>query len=222
MPEIRFMPIVFNVPSQDLGFTEMIAERAVARTLADVRHGRADVKARFDHLTWKTLARTNNGTLTLTVVPGKGVRAAVDINMNTSYGRDALAAFTRGDVTGGSFVFRTITDEWWMENGTPMRRVDDMHFKEVSLVSEPAYLQTESAGFTTAHGSAARHDRAVVADVARRVRKFAAEYPDRDLRFTCTYREDGEPKLELRSYARRGAYSPSLAMRRRQALVASR
>jgi hypothetical protein len=30
---------VFNVPSLDLGFTEMVAERAVALTLDDVAHG---------------------------------------------------------------------------------------------------------------------------------------------------------------------------------------
>src|SRR5439155_19365236 len=130
-----------------------------------------------------------------------------------SYGRDALAAWSRGDVTGGSFVFRTVFDEWWMKNGMPMRRIEDMHFSEVSLVSQPAYPQTESASVATAQDDAARHDRAVAADVARRVRKLAAEYPDRNLRFTCTYR-DGEPKLSLRSYGRRGTY-PSVSMRRR-------
>ena len=106
MPEIHFMPIVFNVPSLDLGFTEMVAERAVARTLDDVAHGRADVKARWDHQTAKTLARTENGTLTLTVVPDKGVCAVIDVNVATSYGRDALAAWSRGDVTGGRLCFR--------------------------------------------------------------------------------------------------------------------
>jgi phage head maturation protease len=39
--------------------------------------------------------------LTLTVVPDEGVRVVIDVNVATSYGRDALAAWSRGDVTGG-------------------------------------------------------------------------------------------------------------------------
>jgi uncharacterized protein len=215
VPEIKFWPIRFDVPSQDLGgFIETVSEHAVARTLDDVAHGRSDVKARWDHQTALTLGRTENGTLALSVVPRKGVRAAIDVNMATSFGRDALAAWTRGDITGGSFGFRILADEWTMQDGIPRRRIDDMIFSEVSLVSEPAYRQTEeSASATASHPDAMRHDRAVAADVARRVFALASKFPALDIKFSCTYQGDG-PHLALRSAGRRRVY-PTVAMRLR-------
>jgi phage head maturation protease len=41
-----------------------------------------------------------------------------------------------------SFAFRTLTDEWRMEDGIVIREILDMTIREVSIVSFPAYPQT--------------------------------------------------------------------------------
>jgi HK97 family phage prohead protease len=135
--KIRGYAVVFNVLSQDLGwFREIILPEAVDRTLEEA----LDVRALVDHDTGKVIGRTRAGTLELRK-DKKGLRVSID-PADTTAGRDVLESVKRGDISGMSFAFRTLTDNWRMEDGETIRDVLDMTISEVSIVSFPAYTQT--------------------------------------------------------------------------------
>jgi HK97 family phage prohead protease len=137
---IRGYAIVFGVKSVDLGgFREIIRPSAVDRTL---REG-LDVRAYFNHDTDKVLGRTSAGTLRLQK-DGHGLRAEIS-PPNTAMAKDLMVSIKRGDISGMSFRFRALDDEWHLEDGMPIREVADMVIGEVSVVSEPAYPDTEVA-----------------------------------------------------------------------------
>lgn len=129
--------IVFNKKSVDLGgFREIILPEAVDRTLSEA----LDVRALVDHDSSQIIGRTRAGTLRLHA-DGHGL--GVDIRVGSqSYARNILESVERGDVSGMSFAFRTLTDDWRMEDGEVIREVIDMRIREVSVVSFPAYEQT--------------------------------------------------------------------------------
>lgn len=141
-PVIRGYAIVYNRLSELLGFfREQIAPEAMTRTLAEG----LDLRALVDHDTAKPLGRLKAGSLRVET-DTHGLRVEID-PPNTTYGHDIVESIRRGDVTGMSFAFRTMPDgDRWDESATPpIRTVVDMQVREVSVVTFPAYPQTEVA-----------------------------------------------------------------------------
>lgn len=131
--------IVFNSLSENLGgFKEIIAPDAVDRALNEG----ADVRALVDHDSGKVIGRTRAGTLTLRK-DARGLRVQIEPDPEISYARDLLRAVARGDISGMSFGFRVLEDEWDYDGKLPVRTVTDMAISEVSVVAFPAYSATD-------------------------------------------------------------------------------
>lgn len=132
--------ITFNVKSLDLGgFREIIKPSAVDRTL---REG-LDVRSYINHDPNRIIGRSSAGTLSMRKEQ-RGLRVEIT-PPDTSYAKDLIKSIRRGDISGMSFRFRALTDDWRMENGEAIREVSDMTIGEIGPVTEPAYVQTEVA-----------------------------------------------------------------------------
>lgn len=130
----------FRTLSQNLGgFVETIAPGTFAKTLKE-----ADVRALFNHDPNQLLGRNRAGTLRMEE-DETGLRYEIDLP-DTTLGRDVATLLERGDITGSSFGFRTIEDEWSeTESGFPLRTLKSVALRDVSPVVYPAYVDTESA-----------------------------------------------------------------------------
>jgi HK97 family phage prohead protease len=139
-PVIRGYAIVYNRLSELLGFfKEQIAPEAVTRTLMEG----VDLRALIDHDSRAVLGRLKAGTLRVET-DGHGLHVEID-PPNTTAGHDIVTSIRRGDVQGMSFAFQTLTDTWDQTVDPPIRTVTDMRVREVSIVTFPAYPQTEVA-----------------------------------------------------------------------------
>lgn len=124
----------------DIGswFSETVARGAFADSIRT-----ADVRAYFDHDRGRILGRSSAGTLRLEE-DAKGLKVEIDLP-DTSDGRDVATLIERGDVSGMSFGFRVLREEW-DETVEPAKRVIlEVELREVSIVSEPAYEGTTIA-----------------------------------------------------------------------------
>ena len=140
-PHLKGYALVFNQLSLDLGgFRELIRPSAVDRALEDA----ADVRALIDHDPGRILGRTRAGTLTLRK-DQTGLAVDIRPDPSISYAGDIVKAIDRGDVSGMSFSFVTLKDDWRREAGEAIREVTDMQIREISIVTFPAYPQTSVA-----------------------------------------------------------------------------
>ena len=135
---------VFNSPSEDIGFIEIIEPGAFRDAIPT-----SDIRALFNHDPNLILARTASGTLKVSE-DAKGLRYEFEIP-ETTFGNDFRIMLQRGDVSQSSFSF-TVKEQAWetkkMENGDTQytRRVKKVErLYDVSPVTYPAYPDTEVA-----------------------------------------------------------------------------
>lgn len=132
--QLRGLAIVFNKPSVDMGFIEYIRPAAADRLMSE----RPDLRGLWNHDSSITLARYSAGTMRYEKTT-RGVAVEYD---PPSWARGHVESVDRRDITGQSFGFYTLTDDWWLEDGYPHREITDMHVIETSVVSFPAYPDT--------------------------------------------------------------------------------
>lgn len=129
----------FNEPYKVCeGWIETITPGAFARYLAT----EGDVKALWNHNHDIVLGSRANGTLTLHE-DGEGLYGSIEINPKDSAAMDAYARIERGDVSGCSFGFDCLSDDFYDEDGTyrtVIREVSPLY--EVSPCTFPAYPTT--------------------------------------------------------------------------------
>jgi hypothetical protein len=71
---------------------------------------------------------------------------AVEIDLpDTQVGRDLRESMSRGDIDGMSFGFRVTKQDWDESGDTPLRTIREVELFEVSVVTFPAYADTEIA-----------------------------------------------------------------------------
>jgi phage prohead protease, HK97 family len=140
--------IVFDVESQVLcdGFGPFI-ETIDRGALDEATLRTFDIRCLLEHNPQRLLARYRQGTGSLQLtLDAHGLKYRFDAP-HTADGDAALELVKRGDLFGCSFAYLADeeTVQWGKKpDGTPTRRVMKItYMDDVSLVSKPAYLQTE-------------------------------------------------------------------------------
>ena len=126
---------VFNDPSVPLPFSERIAPGAFRKTLSET----PDVRLLINH-EGLPLARTKNGTLTLTE-DEVGLRFDAELP-DTTEARDLWTLVQRGDVDQMSFAFRVIRQKWNQDRTERTLTEVSLADGDVSVVTYPAYPTT--------------------------------------------------------------------------------
>ncbi len=137
--ELRFVGYAakFNSPSEDLGgFVETIEPGAFRKSL----RSRNDVKLLINHDMGRVVASTRGGTMKL-IEDEVGLRVEASL-APTSEGKDLAILLRRGDLSKMSFGFSVMKDSW--NNDMTQRTLKSVRLWEVSVVSMPAYSQTEA------------------------------------------------------------------------------
>jgi HK97 family phage prohead protease len=132
---LRGYAAVFNDASVPLPFIETIAPGAFRKTLSET----PDVRLLINH-SGLPLARTKNGTLTLTE-DDRGLYMDAQI-ADTNEGRDLYKLVERGDVDQMSFAFRVIRQKWSEDRTTRTLTEVSLADGDVSVVTYPAYPTT--------------------------------------------------------------------------------
>jgi HK97 family phage prohead protease len=132
---LRGYAAVFNEASVPLPFIETIAPGAFRKTLMET----PDVRLLINH-SGLPLARTKNGTLTLTE-DDRGLYMDATI-ADTSEGRDLYKLVERGDVDQMSFAFRVIRQKYNDDRSQRTLTEVSLADGDVSVVTYPAYPTT--------------------------------------------------------------------------------
>jgi len=145
---LRGYALVYNELSDDLGgFRERVLPGA-----ADESAQTDDIRCLINHDPNLILGRTSAGTLRL-FPDERGLVYEVDLP-NISYAQDIRVSVERGDVTGCSFSFDVIQDNWIREDGVDIRELHRIRLYDVGPVTFPAYPQTTvvARSIMRAHG----------------------------------------------------------------------
>lgn len=147
------------------GFYEEIAEGAFTKTLDE-----GDSRFLIDHDTYYVVSRVSAGTLTLAQDDvGLPVDSALDPAL--SYVGDLKANVRNGNITGMSFGFQVVKDDWQLidvetKDGdtvqAELRILREVKLFEVSAVTFPAYEDTEAGLRAVAAALVHRGDQAAI------------------------------------------------------------
>lgn len=135
-PVLRGYVARFNDLSEDLGgFVEKIQRGAFSKTV-----GEADIRFLLNHDPNIVLGRNRAGTLE---VRERSAGLWIENQMpDTQQARDIMVSVKRGDITQGSFGFRTVKDKWDEDAEPVVRTLQELKLFDVSLVTFPAYPST--------------------------------------------------------------------------------
>lgn len=129
--------------SEDLGgFIEEIAPGAFD---ASIESGQ-DIRALWNHDSSQPLARTSNGSLSLSS-DKRGLKVDISLPENVSYANDLRELVRQGVVNQMSFGFMVPPggDSWEKRDGQTIRTLHKVDLREISAVSIPAYPDTTVA-----------------------------------------------------------------------------
>lgn len=134
--------IRYNKLSQNLGgFVERFAPGSAEKTVKE-----QDIRALFNHESGALLGRRGANTLRISS-DAEGVPYEIDLP-DTTIGRDVAVLLERGDIVGASPGFRAMPggQEWGQtDNGFALRTLNEIMLAEISLVPNPAYLDSSAA-----------------------------------------------------------------------------
>lgn len=187
-PELTGLPVVYGkrtwIGSKDYGYWEQVDPGACAKALDRPD----DVRLLRDHDPRLLLARTASGTLELTE-GDDGLHCRSELNPADPDVVSTVAKMRRGDLTGMSFAFAIDGEAYErLDDGKWLYRITDLTLYDVSVVTYPAYADTEASLRASAERVLARAaaltapDEALVRHAARqrrhdlRGRAFGAEY----------------------------------------------
>jgi HK97 family phage prohead protease len=159
----------------DLGFfREKIAPGAFTQAIK-----RDDVRALFNHDPNYVLGRNTAGTLRM-AEDKKGLSWEADIP-DTQWAKDLQISIERGDISQCSFGFRAIKDAWDETDPVrPIRTINEVELFDVSIVTFPAYTDTDAQlrSIYDTHAAEVQGDRAkqaqIQGDEATRARQIEA------------------------------------------------
>lgn len=129
------------------GFYEQIAAGAFTKTLAE-----GDARFLIDHDSYFVVSRASAGTLEL-AQDKIGLRVDSALDQNLSYVSDLVANLRNGNITGMSFGFYVVKDDWDVEEvetsdgnsaEVEVRTIREVKLVEVSAVTFPAYEDTDA------------------------------------------------------------------------------
>lgn len=127
--------------SQPLGRENRFIERIEPGTFQRALQKGNDVHFLAEHDNAKLLASTKNGSLQLRE-DDKGLYMEARISP-TSWGKDYHQLIQDGLLTNMSFGMQVAKDKWdKRDDGTYQRTISDLHLAEVSVVRNPAYVQS--------------------------------------------------------------------------------
>lgn len=129
------------------GFYEEIAPGAFTKTLDE-----GDARMLIDHDPYYVVARASADTLELSQ-DKIGLRTDAALDTGLSYVRDLIANLRNGNITGMSFGFYVVKDDWDVETvetsdgqtaEVEVRTIREAKLVEVSAVTFPAYEDTDA------------------------------------------------------------------------------
>ena len=137
---LRGYAAIWGSLSQDLGgFKELIRPGAFSGTIKN-----GDARALWNHESKYVLGRKSAGTLRLTE-DAKGLLFTITPPA-TGWAKDLMTSVARRDISGCSFGFTVDPnggDTWSRPKGKPVRELLSVTLLEISVVSWPAYLETQ-------------------------------------------------------------------------------